>query len=80
MRAILEPAQYDVLAGAGVHPDHAAVTDIVVDGVFYARLPKWDEIVGGDVLAGTEPHEIERLFFAHFEWNRRGPALTSPST
>jgi LmbE family N-acetylglucosaminyl deacetylase len=52
-------------AGAGVHPDHAAVTDIVVHGVFYARLPKWDEVTGGDVLDGTEPHEIERLFFGH---------------
>jgi N-acetylglucosamine malate deacetylase 1 len=52
-------------AGAGVHPDHAAVTDIVVNGVFYARLPKWNEVAGGDGLDGTEPHEIERLFFGH---------------
>jgi LmbE family N-acetylglucosaminyl deacetylase len=52
-------------AGAGVHPDHAAVTEIVVHGVFYARLPKWDEVTGGDALEGTEPHEIERLFFGH---------------
>jgi len=52
-------------AGAGVHPDHAAVTDIVVHGVFYARLPKWDEVAGGEALEGTEPHEIERLFFGH---------------
>jgi N-acetylglucosamine malate deacetylase 1 len=52
-------------AGAGVHPDHAAVTDIVVNGVFYARLPKWDEAIGGEALDGTEPHEIERLFFGH---------------
>jgi LmbE family N-acetylglucosaminyl deacetylase len=28
--------------GSGVHPDHKAVTDIVVNGVFYARLPKWE--------------------------------------
>lgn len=52
-------------AGAGVHPDHGAATDIVVGGVFYARLPKWDEVAGGDVLDGTEPHEIDRLFFGH---------------
>jgi N-acetylglucosamine malate deacetylase 1 len=52
-------------AGAGVHPDHAAVTDIVVNGVFYARLPKWNEIAGGETLADTEPHEIDRLFFGH---------------
>ena len=51
--------------GAGVHPDHAAVTDIVVGGVFYARLPKWEQVAGGGGLAETEPHEIERLFFGH---------------
>ncbi len=51
--------------GSGVHPDHKAATDIVINGVFYARLPKWDEIPGGEALAGTEPHEIERLFFGH---------------
>ena len=52
-------------SGAGVHPDHAAVTEIVVNGVFYARLPKWEQVDGGSALAGTEPHEIDRLFFAH---------------
>ncbi len=52
-------------AGAGVHPDHKAVTDIVTNGVFYARLPKWDEVAGGELLKGTQPHEIERLFFGH---------------
>jgi N-acetylglucosamine malate deacetylase 1 len=52
-------------AGSGVHPDHQAVTDIVVNGVFYARLPKWDALGEGAALAGTSPHEIERLFFGH---------------
>jgi LmbE family N-acetylglucosaminyl deacetylase len=52
-------------SGAGVHPDHAAVTDIVVNGVFYARLPKWEQVDGGAALDGTEPHEIDRLFFGH---------------
>jgi N-acetylglucosamine malate deacetylase 1 len=52
-------------AGAGVHPDHKAVTEIVTHGVFYARLPKWDEIAGGEFLKDTEPHEIQRLFFGH---------------
>jgi len=51
--------------GSGVHPDHKAVTDIVVNGIFYARLPKWNEIPGGEYLKGTEPHEIERRFFGH---------------
>lgn len=51
--------------GCGVHPDHKAVTEIVTNAVFYARLPKWDEVPGGERLASTEPHEIERLFFGH---------------
>jgi N-acetylglucosamine malate deacetylase 1 len=51
--------------GSGIHPDHQAVTDIVVNGVFYARLPKWDEVNGASgAIEGTEPHEIDRLFFA----------------
>jgi bacillithiol biosynthesis deacetylase BshB1 len=61
-------------AGAGVHPDHAAATDIVVNGVFYARLPKWDQLDEGRVLEDTEPHEIERLFFDHC---RMEPAWSS---
>ena len=61
--------------GSGVHPDHRAVTDIVVNGVFYARLPKWDEVKGVPAaLEGTEPHEIDRLFFAHC---RMEPAWSS---
>lgn len=51
--------------GCGVHPDHKAVTDIVAHAVFYARLPKWDEVPGGEHLASTTPHEIERLFYGH---------------
>jgi len=49
----------------GVHPDHKAITDIVAHGVFYARLPKWDEVPGGEMLFGTEAHEIDRLFYGH---------------
>ena len=61
--------------GSGVHPDHKAVTDIVVNGVFYARLPKWDEVDGVPAaLQGTDPHEIDRLFFARC---RMEPAWTS---
>lgn len=51
--------------GFGVHPDHRAITDIVTNAVFYARLPKWGQVEGGDRLAGSDPHEIERLFFGH---------------
>ena len=60
-----QPRLVFTTAGAGVHPDHAAVTDIVVHGVFYARLPKWEEVRGGEMLDGTEPHEVDRLFFGH---------------
>jgi LmbE family N-acetylglucosaminyl deacetylase len=56
--------------GDGVHPDHRALTDIVVNGVFYARLPKWGEIEGGEVLRETDPHEIERLFFSRCRMER----------
>jgi N-acetylglucosamine malate deacetylase 1 len=60
--------------GSGVHPDHKAVTELVTHGVFYARLPKWDEVTGGECLKGTDPHEIDRLFFGHCRmepaWNR----------
>jgi N-acetylglucosamine malate deacetylase 1 len=52
-------------AGSGVHPDHKEVTDIVTHGVFYARLPKWNEVAQGSELSETDPHEIERLFFGH---------------
>jgi bacillithiol biosynthesis deacetylase BshB1 len=52
-------------AGSGVHPDHQATTNIVAHGVFYARLPKWDEVSAATDLRGTEPHEIDRLFFGH---------------
>lgn len=45
--------------GSGVHPDHKAVTAIVTHGVFYARLPKWEDVPGGEALADSEPHEIE---------------------
>ena len=51
--------------GSGIHPDHKAVTGIVTNGVFYARLPKWDEVPGGEALAPSAPHQIDRLFFGH---------------
>jgi N-acetylglucosamine malate deacetylase 1 len=53
--------------GSGVHPDHKNVTDAVVNGVFYARLPNWEavKIDGVASLAETPPHEVSRLFFGH---------------
>ncbi len=59
------PHQVFTSAGCGVHPDHRAVTDIVAAAVFYARLTKWDEVPGGEALARTAAHEIDRLFFGH---------------
>ena len=59
------PSYVFTTLGSGIHPDHKAATDIVVNGVFYARLPKWSEIPGGELLSGTDPHEIDRLFFGH---------------
>jgi bacillithiol biosynthesis deacetylase BshB1 len=62
--------------GSGVHPDHQAATAIVTSGVFYARLPKWDEVEGaGGALDGTSPHEIERLFFARCRMEPAWPAF-----
>ena len=56
--------------GDGVHPDHHALTEIVTNGVFYARLPNWDRVEGGAVLTDTEPHEIDRLFFGRCRMER----------
>ncbi|MFW6201483.1 MAG: PIG-L family deacetylase [Gemmatimonadota bacterium] len=61
----LRPRLVFTTEGCGVHPDHKAVTDVVTNAVFYARLPKWDRVPGGERLAESEPHEIERLFFGH---------------
>jgi N-acetylglucosamine malate deacetylase 1 len=62
-------------SGSGVHPDHQAVTDIVVNGVFYARLPKWESIAEAQPLDETQPHEIERLFFGHCRMELPWPAF-----
>ena len=59
------PRMVFTTSGSGVHPDHEATTKIVVNGVFYARLTKWDEIAGGEILKDSQPHEIQRLFFGH---------------
>src|ERR1019366_4281066 len=60
-----KPSLVFTTLGSGVHPGHKAVTDIVVNGVFYARLPKWEEVPETESLEGTEAHEIQRLFFGH---------------
>jgi N-acetylglucosamine malate deacetylase 1 len=52
-------------AAACVHPDHAAMDPLSRAAVFYARLKHWDRVPGGEALDGTEPWEVERLFFPH---------------
>jgi LmbE family N-acetylglucosaminyl deacetylase len=56
-------------AGAGVHPAHKAITNIVVHGVFYARLPKREETSVGKHLEDTDPHEIDCFFSDTAGWN-----------
>jgi N-acetylglucosamine malate deacetylase 1 len=72
---IHRPRMVFTTAGSGVHPDHQAVTEIVVNGIFYARLPKWDHVADGEVLAGTDPHEIHRLFFGHCRMEPAWPSF-----
>lgn len=52
-------------AEACIHPDHAIMEPIVTAAVFYARLKNWDRVPDGEILAGTRPWEIERLFYPH---------------
>jgi LmbE family N-acetylglucosaminyl deacetylase len=50
---------------ACVHPDHAAMEPIARAAVFYARLKHWERVPGGELLAESEPRDVERLFFPH---------------
>jgi LmbE family N-acetylglucosaminyl deacetylase len=50
---------------ACVHPDHVAAAGIVRAAVFLARLQNWDQVPGGDRLAGQNPWKVDRLFFPH---------------
>jgi hypothetical protein len=38
---------------------------LVKAAVFYARLKNWHAVPGGEILASSEPWEIDRLFFPH---------------
>jgi LmbE family N-acetylglucosaminyl deacetylase len=61
----LRPRLVFSTAAACVHPDHAAMDPLSRAAVFYARLKHWDRVPGGEALVGTEPWEVERLFFPH---------------
>ncbi len=50
---------------ACVHPDHAAVVELVRAAVFLARLGQWERVPGGELLANQDPWVVERLFFPH---------------
>jgi LmbE family N-acetylglucosaminyl deacetylase len=50
---------------ACVHPDHAASVGLTRAAVFLARLGQWDQVPGGEELAGQAPWAVERLFFPH---------------
>lgn len=60
-----QPSMVFGTTGACIHPDHMAVTPLVTAAVFYARLKNWDRVPGGELLANTQPWEIQRLFFPH---------------
>jgi bacillithiol biosynthesis deacetylase BshB1 len=57
-----------------VHPDHKAITSIAEGAVFYARLPKWEDVPAGEILEDTQPWEIDRLLYYYCRmepaWNR----------
>lgn len=71
-------------ADACVHPDHAAMESIARAAVFYARLKHWDRVTGGEVLAESEPWEVDRLFFPHCKmepaWGEFGFAVDVSET
>ncbi|HVB64253.1 MAG TPA: PIG-L family deacetylase [Nitrolancea sp.] len=61
----LRPRWVFSTSAACVHPDHEAMEPIARAAVFYARLKHWDRVPGGEALNGTEPWEVDRLFFPH---------------
>jgi len=50
---------------ATIHPDHAVAGPLLSAAVFLARLDHWARVPGGELLTGTEPWNVERLFFPH---------------
>lgn len=60
-----QPHTVYATTGATVHPDHIAASTITAAAVFLARLNKWEQVPGGEALAGTDEWAIQRLFFPH---------------
>lgn len=46
------------------------ITDIVTHRCILRATPEVDEVPGGDALADTESHEIDRLFYGHCRMER----------
>lgn len=60
-----QPRTVYAIGDACVHPDHVAAASIARAAVFLARLRRWEEVPGGDRLAGQAPWVVARLFFPH---------------
>jgi LmbE family N-acetylglucosaminyl deacetylase len=59
------PRTIYAIGEACVHPDHVAAASATRAAVFLARLGRWDEVPGGEILARQEPWAVGRLFFPH---------------
>ena len=62
---IHRPAAVYATTGAAIHPDHVAAGDIARAAVFLARLGQWERVPGAEVLVGTAPWAVPRVFFPH---------------
>ena len=60
-----QPPTVYAIGEACVHPDHVAAAGIARAAVFLARLGRWEEVPGGERLAGHAPWAVSRLFFPH---------------
>lgn len=67
--------------GGSVHPDHGAVTDLVVGAAFYARLPKWNQVPGG-TSGSRGPIRTRSIACSSptVGWRSPGPGSISPWT
>jgi N-acetylglucosamine malate deacetylase 1 len=59
------PRTVYTIGDACVHPDHVVAAAIVRAAVFLARLGRWEEVPGGEALAGQPSWAVDRLFFPH---------------
>ncbi len=62
---IHRPATVYATTAAAIHPDHMAAGEIARAAVFLARLGQWEQVAGAEMLAGTTPWAVPRVFFPH---------------